>query len=195
MKNDKLIALLLCVIVAIPSVSHAQSDASEFAISFGGALPTGDFDDGFSAGPSLGLEWTRSSGSSVAYGVGLHLNKYGIDPALKNFVPGIDLTSYGVEAVGVIKFHLASPESKTKFYFKGQGGIGTLSIKASGFGSSASATETKGLFGGGFGVTFRGEGTTGGHVELLYNGLLTEGSTATYITVRGGVTLFLGERN
>jgi len=192
MKRSQILAFALTFLIACPAIVHSQTNSSELTVSVGGALPTGDFDDGLSGGPGLGVEWTTSASSNVSYGLGAHFNKFGIDQVIKNLSPTISWSSYGVDGVALVKFYLGAPASKTRAYLKGQGGIGTFTLKGRSGSLSASNTQTKPTFGGGVGLTFRGEGNTGGHVELLYNALLTDGATATYVTLRGGITMFFG---
>jgi len=65
-------------------------------------------------------------------------------------------------------------------------------VKASAEGISGAASESEVAYGVGVGYLFKGEGNVGGFVEAVYVGIATSGSAATYISLRGGLSLFFG---
>lgn len=204
MRKQLALFVTFAVLVAIPLSTSAgikrsphtgvQKGQFEFSPAVGVSLPTGDLADGGAPGFVVGGRFGYNISDAASIGATLNFNSFGIDNELQAlFAPGVDVDLTSLEYMADFRILFNSRQRETgKPYIKGMLGAAKMKVGVSLGSSSASVSESKFAAGGGLGYLIKGQGNIGGFIEALIVTVATEGSSSTYISLRGGLAFFFG---
>jgi Outer membrane protein beta-barrel domain len=185
-------AFLLLAVGASPVFAGIQKGQFEFSPTVGVSLPVGDVSDFANPGYLIGGRLGYNVSSELSIGLEANLNTFGTGNMLKNIASDLDITS--LEYLGDVRLLLGDVSSSVP-YVKGMLGSASAKLRATSGGLSNSLSETEVAYGVGAGFLFKGDGNVRGFFEAVYIGIATSGSTSTYISLRGGVSFFLGGKS
>ncbi|MFQ5606433.1 MAG: hypothetical protein ACE5GA_00690 [Candidatus Zixiibacteriota bacterium] len=172
-----------------PAFAGVQKGQFEFSPTLGGSLPVGDLGDIGTAGYVVGGRFGYNITEKVSAGVAFNYNSFGIEDIFTIVGVDIDLTS--LEYVLDVRSLLGNQPNSSP-YVKGMFGAAKMEAKATAGTSSIAFSESELALGGAVGYLFKGEGNVGGFVEVDIITVSTSGSSSSYTSLRGGVSLFFG---
>lgn len=199
--NKLLIVLLFLTLGTVPALAGMHKGQVEISPVLGLSIPIGDFGNINDAGIAFGARgaYFISSNSSIGLSI-VHSTmdfKSQFDVALGTVIPGAK-SDFSVTEVSADFRYYFSTESSVSPYINGSVGIfmNRLSLTQPG---SPDETDTQSeiVFGSSVGFLFRGQGSDAGFLEarIINNTYDFEGAlpgSLKYLSVRGGITFFLG---
>ncbi len=188
----KLLLILVSVALSGGSVfAGIQKGQFEISPTIGGSLPTGDVSDFASPGYLVGGRLGYNVSAKVSIGVEVTLNTFGAGNMLKNSTNDIDITS--LEYLGDVRLLFGNLSSAVP-YIKGMFGSAEAKLRATSGALSSSLSETETAYGAGAGFLFKSKGNIRGFFEVVYINISTSISSSKYISLRSGVSIFVGGR-
>ena len=184
------------VLSPVASAEGVEKGQVELSVAGGLSAPLGDFGDEAKTGFRIGADVGYYTSPLFVIGAEFNYHSYGASDDLVALTqiltgdPSADLKASIMQFTGYGKY-LFMPRNVSPF-IKAEAGIYSLKATITALGLDVSDSQSEFGIAGGGGVQFKGDGTVGGFIEIMYHSVFSEGSSTSFVDIGGGITFFVG---